>query len=396
MKIAFFTHYTELYGANRSLIGLIEGLQGLDAKIEFLVVMPAAGSELEAILLKKKVQTRIVPFMMCMQYRWYSRFLLKRPWQYAQYLLSALLDSKKNRKAVQVLSSELQKWQPDLLYSNTSVLDVGYEVARRLNRPHVRHLREFGWQDYKLIFPFSDGKKHYQKIAQSALRIAISKQIADYFQVQTKNIDIQILYNGILKKEQFKSLRLQAEKAAAESTHRPFTFCIIGLIQATKGQIQAIQALSIVLKKYPQTQLWVVGKGDTKPLEDLITRQNLSTNVRLKGAVRDVFTEVFPYIDATLMCSQAEAMGRVTVESMAAMRPVIGRNTAGTAELIAQGRGLAYDGTTEDLAQKMIFLIENPADINKMTAKAWDWVYENFSIEDYAEKIYNLLKRFCS
>ncbi|WP_161626057.1 glycosyltransferase family 4 protein [Hugenholtzia roseola] len=384
MKIAFFTHYTELYGANRSLIGLIEGLQSLDAKIKFLVVMPNPDSEFEMILRKKKIETLVFPFAMSMQYRWYSRFLPKRPFQYLQYIKEARTARRKNQEANNLLTEKLQEWQPDLIYSNSSVFDVGYDISKRLNLAHVWHLREFGWEDYKLVFPFSDGEEHYQKIAQTTLRIAISENIARHFEAKIGNVPIEVIYNGILKKEKF----LQNKQKANTNN---FIFCIIGLIQTNKGQKQAVEALSLVVEKYPKTTLWIVGEGDTKNLERLIRKKNLSLNVSLRGLVSDVFEEVFPHVNATLMCSQAEAMGRVTVESMAALRPVIGRNSAGTAELIADGRGLAYDGTTEDLAQKMIFLIENPTHINKMTSQAWEWVYENFSIESYAEKIYELV-----
>ena len=46
--------------------------------------------------------------------------------------------------------------------------------------------------------------------------------------------------------------------------------------------------------------------------------------------------------DVVVMCSEHEAMGRVTAEAMAFAKPVIGYNSGATPELISQGRGWLF------------------------------------------------------
>ena len=60
MKIVFFTHYSELYGANKSLINLIEGLISLYT-IQPLVVIPKEGA-ISLVLKEKNIPYIVVKF----------------------------------------------------------------------------------------------------------------------------------------------------------------------------------------------------------------------------------------------------------------------------------------------------------------------------------------------
>jgi glycosyltransferase involved in cell wall biosynthesis len=85
------------------------------------------------------------------------------------------------------------------------------------------------------------------------------------------------------------------------------------------------------------------------------------------------------------MCSRNEAMGRVMVEAMAAVKPVIGYNSGDTSELIShEFNGLLYEGGHKELASCMLRLMENPAWARKMRENGWRTVRENFFVEAYA------------
>ena len=59
MRIAFITHYTELYGANMSLLNLIEGLGHYGVRAH--VICPDDG-DLIGALAKRGVPVAILPF----------------------------------------------------------------------------------------------------------------------------------------------------------------------------------------------------------------------------------------------------------------------------------------------------------------------------------------------
>ena len=41
---------------------------------------------------------------------------------------------------------------PDLIYSSTSVITIGYSLARKYLVPHVWHIRKFGDLDYNFSY----------------------------------------------------------------------------------------------------------------------------------------------------------------------------------------------------------------------------------------------------
>jgi glycosyltransferase involved in cell wall biosynthesis len=60
------------------------------------------------------------------------------------------------------------------------------------------------------------------------------------------------------------------------------------------------------------------------------------------------------------MCSVAEGFGRVTAEFMSWGKPVIGRNSGATPEIVEDGlNGLLYDGTVDGLSSAMIRMMRD-------------------------------------
>jgi len=57
-RVAFLTHYAELYGANRSLLGLVDGLSGYGVRPH--VILPEPGDLLGA-LAARAVPAAVLP-----------------------------------------------------------------------------------------------------------------------------------------------------------------------------------------------------------------------------------------------------------------------------------------------------------------------------------------------
>ncbi|MCC5943760.1 MAG: glycosyltransferase family 4 protein [Bernardetiaceae bacterium] len=388
MRIAFFTHYTDLYGANRSMLSPIAELQRQN--LEVTVILPNSDAIFEKELQELGVPFLVTEFYMAMQNRWYSRLMLKVPFQYYHYQKEAHYQKEKNKQAFEFLFQKLSKNPPDIIYTNSAVMDLGYDLAKALDIAHVWHLRELCKEDYNLTLPFKNDEEYYQKMANTPICPAMSQYIANHYTSKNAAIKTQVVYDGIATEELFESLKQKSQKKMPFQNSK--IFAIVGLIQEKKGQHIAIKAMATVTQKYPDAQLWIVGDGNVLTIEKLIRQLGLEKQIKLWGKIDKVFDKIYLQSDATLMCSEAEAMGRVTVESMAAMRPLIGRNTAGTAELIADGRGFVYDGSSEDLARQMIFLIENSTIIPPICEKAQKWVAQNFTVEAYSQRMYEIFK----
>jgi glycosyltransferase involved in cell wall biosynthesis len=90
-----------------------------------------------------------------------------------------------------------------------------------------------------------------------------------------------------------------------------------------------------------------------------------------------------------LLCATREAFGLVTVEAMRAGLVVIGSNTGGTCEIINDGfNGLLYNQkSTDDLAEKILYILENPEFEKKISDNAKAFSKNSFTIDQNVKEI---------
>lgn len=386
MKVAFLTHYTKLYGANRSLLNLIDGLKTYE--VLPYVISPSEGDITDAL------RTRDVPVEIFPIQWWMSKkpYFTKNLFKYAnRYLYSKRQAFKRlyvNLRLLQPLVESLRRQEIDVVYTNSSVIPSGAIAAKLLGIPHLWHMREFGNLDYGLYSDWGTAI-HKEIMNLSDAFIAISEAICNHLLSNFAKERVHVIYNGIASEAQFEHLYYINQQR--EYHQQTYTFALVGLIHPCKGQEIAIRSLSLVVKKFPTTRLIIVGSGDTTELQQLASSLDLENNIEFWGYVEDPYT-VYQIADAVLMCSRNEAMGRVTAEAMAACRPVIGYDNAGTSELIKhEETGLLYKGDHEALARYMLQVVEHPEWSREMGKNAWHFARKRFTIESYSQAVYKTL-----
>jgi len=98
-SIAFLTHYTELYGANLSLLNLIDGLNGYGYQSH---VIAPEGGDLLAELERRRIPAVVLPF------EW---------WVSAQpSLAGSMARHNLNLQNVVAIQQQLAEWQTDIVY----------------------------------------------------------------------------------------------------------------------------------------------------------------------------------------------------------------------------------------------------------------------------------------
>lgn len=385
MKVAFITHYTNLYGANRSLLNLIDGLK--NHNVEPFVVVPSEGKIIDALRIRN-VQFAIIPIKYWVGIRTLESQSGNNLYQNVLYRREATKRLYKNLRILPSLKNQLKAWDIDIIYTNSSVTPVGALVARILKIPHVWHLREFIDIDYN--FHHDWGKTVFNYLLRQAnAQIAISKAIRSHFIHGISPERIHVIYNGVASIADFD--KFYKISSSLITYDKPYTFALIGLIHPNKGQDIAIKALSILSKDFSQVRLLIVGHGESAELKKLAEELGIASKVEFWGHVDDPYKAYFAS-DVVLMCSKNEGMGRVTVEAMSACRPVIGYDNAGTSEIIQhEYTGLLYQGGHEELAICMRRFIENPAWAKQLGENAWHIARNEYSIETYSKKIYKVL-----
>lgn len=373
-RVAFLTHYTELYGANLSLLNLIDGLG--DYGVRSHVICPDDG-DLSAELARRGVPAAVCPFEWWVSPRPSARGTCAR-------LVRAF-------RQVPPIVTRIDRWRCDLVYSNSSVFAAGALAAARLGLPHVWHLREFGSRDYDLWPDFGDGVARFGYRTASAT-VFVSEALRRAVLGRARPANAHVVYNGVASEPEFDARRRAA--IAARGRGGPFTFVLVGRFRASKGQATAIRAFARVAARCPDVRLLLVGgagqTGEPGYFEEcraLAAELAVADRVEFWGYVPDP-DRAFLAADVALMCSPNEAMGRVTAEAMSTCRPVIGFDNAGTSELIDHDRtGLLYRGGPDELAAGMVRYANEPELARRHGEAGWEVARRRHATEVYAARI---------
>ncbi len=379
LRILFLTHYAELYGANLSLLALIEGLQPYGIRAH--VVSPEKGDLLPE-LARRVIPAAVLPF------DWWVSTQRTVP--------GAVLRLCRNVRRLRSFAAQARLWGCNLVYSNSSVFAIGALLAARLRLPHVWHFREFGKRDYSLLPDF--GPLMFRLAARTAdATIFVSHALRRAFLGRMIPANSHVIYNGVAREAVFDERRRAA--LALRGQRHPFTFVLVGRFRESKGQAVAIRAFAQVAGQNPTARLLLVGgagaTGDQEYFDRcraLASELGVADRVEFWGYIPDP-ERAFLASDVALMCSPNEAMGRVTAEAMSACRPVIGFASGGTSELIDPGRtGLLYRGGPEALAGCMVRYLAEPELAWQHGQAAWHVARHRHSIESYAAQIHEVLR----
>lgn len=168
----------------------------------------------------------------------------------------------------------------------------------------------------------------------------------------------------------------------------------VGRLREEKGVDILIRAIAILHKTNPNVVLVVVGDGpDLKKLKLLAQELGIENSVHWLGSKsQDEVFSLFSVMDILTVPSRFEGFGLVAVEAMAAGLPVVASNADGLREVVKDGEtGLSFEsGNPNDLAEKLLFLLNKPDVRNYMGMAGRVRVQENFSIEQYGQRIERL------
>lgn len=270
----------------------------------------------------------------------------------------------------------------DVVHTCHNRNDIGAYIAKKRGLPHVWHIREFGEEDYNVRFY----KKNYiAYMNQNAdAFIAISDAVAKKW--IGRGIEagkMNIVYNGI------------DPELFYPDGHKPgkvLKIAITSRVQPTKGQLQLVRAVALLTKEeQQQLQVDIIGDAyqDYKGLiEKVIQSEKLGNTVRFLGHC-DHLNEMIRTYDIGVVCSKAEAFGRVTAEYMMSGLAVIASDTGANQELIEDGRdGLLYKyDYPEALAGRIRYLCGNIDCISQMGQKGREHALREFTKRGYTDKV---------
>lgn len=382
MRLCIYSHHPDLH--NGAVLSLLQLLKCRPEGTHCLIVFPTEGPAVAAF---KEIgcDTAIIPhYWLC------GAHITSPPGRF----LSGIVRMKRRLAhwSTRVIGNywfrsrhiqALKEWKPDVIYTNTSVIPMGFFVARALAVPHVVHLREFLSLDHDLVPDL--GWRSIARLQQNAIIIANSKAVRDFWETKTHADIRHVVYNGL---EPIKHAGIEPGKRRAA-----FSFLMAGRICRKKGQFMAVEALSLLPRGTPQPRLVLVGAGDHAGIIGLASGLGVGNLVTVEGPTSDV-NQYYQMADAYLMCSQHEAFGRTTVEAMLHGLPVIGNagRFCATSEIIEHEKtGLLYADEPAALATAMQRLIDNPAFAKQLGQNGRQQAERQYTVERYAQEIWQII-----
>lgn len=150
------------------------------------------------------------------------------------------------------------------------------------------------------------------------------------------------------------------------------SFFFLGRLVNAKGGLDFVKAAKIVKNKYPSTRFMILGKLE-KNLPDAIPEEDFMPYVN------DGTVELFPETDNVsqyyakssvfvLPTAYREGTPRVILEALASARAIITTYTPGCKETVSDGVNGFFVPihSPKELAEKIIYFIENPLEIERM------------------------------
>ncbi|WOE39094.1 glycosyltransferase family 4 protein [Acinetobacter sp. SAAs474] len=191
-------------------------------------------------------------------------------------------------------------------------------------------------------------------------------------------------------------LKLEDYPYSLWDTTSNISFVIIGRLLVEKGIYEYLAAAKIVKLKYPNTSFKVIGALDTQNPSGL-TQQELNQVIQ-SGIIeyKDFTNQIAEELKNTsvfVLPSYREGVPRSTQEAMAIGRPVITTDVPGCRDTVKDGINgfLIPKWDVQTLANKMIYFIENPEQINIMGQQSYLIAQKKFDVIKVNKKLLSIL-----
>ena len=371
--VIFVTASVNLSGADFSMYALIRKLkkENYNSKV---ILMKAGKSS--AFLRKNNIECFIIPLK-----KWITskNKLLVLPEKIVKKLYNKLLLQKYYKKIVANCNDIC------CVYNNGFTNDFAVLLAKRIKKPCVYHIREFGDLDFHWNFLKGNKFRQYEAIEKDVnLFIAISNAVKESFSKARNYERIKVVYNGIENKDINDKSKNRDDKV--------IRIVISGRLGEEKGHILLLKAIkNIIDKGITNLHLDIYGDGEEKDnINNFIKNNHLENYVTLKGFVLGIDYQQY---DIGIMASRAEAFGRVTVEYMMNGLVTIASNSGANPELICDYEdGILFNCNDEkDLTNKMLEVLNSSELRDKISKNAIKSAREKYSEEAYVNNVYHLL-----
>ncbi|KWU02528.1 glycosyl transferase family 1 [Vibrio toranzoniae] len=298
-------------------------------------------------------------------------------------------------KTFKVLRSIFKKKKPNVILAYTIKPIIWGGIAARV-LPHCRF--------YALVtglgFAFQKGswkKNLLVKLVTFLYKIALKKADKVIFQ----NPDNQQVFIGLGIVAKHKTCVVNGSGVdVAHFDVKPLPsaprFLLIARLLGDKGIREYIAAANKVKEQYTDAVFQLVGPEDPSPNGISLTELSILNNkksVEYLGSTNDVR----PYIEGSsifVLPSYHEGLPRTVLEAMATGRPILTTDAPGCRETVINDVNgwLVEKANVEQLAERMIWFIENQSDWQRMGEASRTMVEDKFDVHKVNENLLSIME----
>lgn len=181
-------------------------------------------------------------------------------------------------------------------------------------------------------------------------------------------------------------------KDVSVSNNETKNILFMGALIKRKGVSDLLEAVKMIKERgYENFVLLIGGTGEEeKNLHDYVNENNLSENVKFLGWIENnIKEEIYSNADIFILPSYNEGLPIAILEALSYGLPVISTNVGSIDEAVKNDINgfLLRPGDINEMADKIIALIDNPILLNKQSVNARTIAEDKFSDDKYYDKI---------
>lgn len=360
-------------GATHSALSIIQGIKSSGNNVT--VVIPIEKKEHNSPLLDVLNRLNIKFYSTCIEYNVYPKS--ETVIQKVKFLYRVAKSYTNKRRSVNFIKSLIYNEKIDIVHTNVGPVRVGFDAAHACRIPHVWHIREYGDLDFG--FRYFPSKRNFQNLLAKSYVITITQDLLRYNNLD-KSSKAMVIYNGV-----------RSIGDAIYDDNKDNYFLCASRVSKEKGFAQIIRVFSTFSKSHPNFRLKIVGMGSKsyiQELKDYCRKLNIADAVIFEGYKENV-SDYMKKAKALLVASPSEGFGRMTAEASFAGCLVIGKNTAGTKEIMDITGGYRFVTDKEMLDCMNIVANLSPSEYKKSALASQEIAKKCFSQEMYVKSVLN-------
>ena len=205
-------------------------------------------------------------------------------------------------------------------------------------------------------------------------------ELTNYYKIPAHKI--RVIHNGVDIHKFQPAADKRKIKAALGFNPDDIAIVSVGRLYARKGLFTLIESMPAVVKRFPNAKFIISGKGQSDEMHKLIAH---ATRLGVIGNI--IFTGYYPDKKLPLLYQAADVFAFSTfyehhpfavLEALATGLPVVTTTVGGIPETINSGKNglLVKPFSSQQFSDRILYLLEHPAEAAEMGAKARQTVVE--------------------